>query len=349
MTAPIPARRKSRFWLYAPFVLLALIAAGWSGFWFYVQGRVTETLDNALAREAQAGRSWTCADRSVGGYPFRIEVRCASLTLTSTRWGDLVSVQTGPSVAVGQIYTPGLAIVQVTGPLQASLPEGRKLNLGWKQFEASAALTLSGFERLSLVMAEPNGVLTAPGKADETWRAAQFELHARRNPTRPATDQATDIAVSTKGSVLPGLDALIGNAEPGDLDLQATVTQSVAFRRGFNPDALETWRAAGGLIELTKLATTKGTARIEASGRILLDPAHRVSGQVNAAVAGIERIGGIQVGGLMAGLGGLLGGRQPQAGATPGLVSIPPLVLRDGRLYIGPLRVPGINAVQPLY
>lgn len=348
MTAPIPVRRRSRFWLYAPFVLLVLIAAGWSGFWFYVQGQVTQTLDNALAREAQAGRTWTCADRSVGGYPFRIEVRCSSLTLTSSRWGDAVNVQTGPSVAIGQIYTPGLAILQVTGPLHANLPESRKLNLGWKQFEASVALTLSGFERLSMVMAEPNAVLSLPGSADETWRASEIEVHLRRNPARPVTDNVMDIAISARGSVLPRLDELLGNTQPGDLDLQASVTQSVAFRRGFNPDALETWRAAGGQVELAKLTSVKGAVRAEASGRLMLDSAHRVAGEINAAVAGIERIGGVQVGGLMSGLGGLFGNRQSQASTTPGLTPVPPLVLRDGRFYLGPLRLP-LQPLQPLY
>lgn len=347
MTAPIPVRRRSRFWLYAPFVLLVLAAAGWSAFWFYAQGRVTQTLDNALAREAQAGRTWTCADRSIGGFPFRIEVRCASLTLTSTRWGDAVQVQTGPGVAVGQIYTPGRAILQVTGPLQASLPESRKLNLAWNQFEASVALSLNGLERLSMVMTGPNAVVTVPGQTDEAWRADQLEVHLRRNPTRPETEHVADIYVTAKRAVLPGLDALLGNAEPGDLDVQASVSQSVAFRRGFNPDALETWRAAGGQLELTKLSTTKGSVRAEASGRLMLDQAHRVAGQINAAVAGIERIGGVQVGGLMSGLGGLLGGK-PQADGTPGLTPIPPLVLRDGRFYLGPLRLP-LLPLQPLY
>lgn len=347
MTDLALTRRRSRFWLYAPFVLLILAAAGWSGFWFYVQGQVTGTLDSALAREAQAGRTWTCADRSVAGYPFRIEVRCSSLTLTSSRWGDTVSVRTGPSVAVGQIYTPGLAILEVTGPLQATLPEERKLDLGWSRFEASIALRLDGFERLSVVMAEPNGVLSAPGRENQIWRAAQFEAHVRRNPTRPEADRATDIAISAKGSVLPELDAFIGTTEPGDLDLQATVTQSIAFRRGFNPDALETWRAAGGQLELTRLVTTKGKARVEASGRLLLDQAHRVAGQVNASVAGIDRIGGMQIGGLMGGLGGLFGG-QAQAGGTPGMTPLPPLVLREGRFYLGPLRLP-VQPLQPLY
>ncbi len=347
MTDLAPTRRRSRLWLYAPFILFVLIAAGWSVFWFYVQGQVTRTIDNALAREVQAGRSWTCANRSVGGFPFRVEVRCSSLELTSTRWGEAVKVRAGPSVAVGQIYTPGHAILEVAGPLQADLPESRKLDLAWNRFEASVALRLDGFERLSMVMAEPSGVLSAPGRENEVWRASQVEAHVRRNPTREAAEQAADIAISAKGSVLPQLDALLGTTEPGDLDLQATVTQSLAFRRGFNPDALETWRVAGGQFEVARLVLTKGPARAEASGRLLLDQAHRAAGQINASVSGIERVGGIQIGGLMGGLGSLFGS-QAQAGAAPGMLALPPLVLREGRFHLGPLRLP-LQPLQPLY
>lgn len=350
MTDLPSARRRSRFWLYAPFVLLGLLAVAWSGFWFFVKGRVAEGLDRIVAREAQMGRTWTCADRSVGGYPFRIEIRCGSLTLTSTRWGDAVRVQTGPSVGIGQVYTPGLVLLQVTGPLQAVLPEGRKLDLGWTGLEASLALNGREPERLSLVMSEPNATLTAPGAANETWRASRFEAHLRRNPTRPAQEQVADLALSVKASVLPALDTLLGITEPGDVDLQASVTQSLAFRGGFNPDTLEAWRNAGGQVELTRLVTTKGSARVESSGRLLLDQTHRVSGQIDAAIAGIDRIGGIRVGGIAAGLGGLLGGRQVSAGAgaTPGLTPLPPVVLREGRVYLGPIRLP-LQPLTPLY
>ncbi len=350
MTDLAPARRRrGRFWLYAPFGLLALVAVAWSGFWVFVKGKVETTLDSAMAREAGNGRNWVCAERSVGGFPFRIEVRCGALTLTSSRWGEAVRLQTGPSVAVGQIYTPGLVIMQVTGPLQASLPEGRKLDLAWTRLEASIAAAGLTLDRFALVVTGPNGTLTTPGRADETWRAAQFEAHLRRNPARPASDQAVDLALSAKGAVLPGLDALLGSSDAGDLDLQASLTQSLGFRAGFNPDALEAWRSAGGQLEIIRLVTTRGPARLEASGRLLLDQTHRISGQLQAAIAGVDRIAGIRIGGIAAGLGSLFGGRQaaPAPGA-PGLTPLPPLVLREGRVYLGPLRLP-LEPLAPLY
>ena len=350
MTDIAPARRNSRFWLYAPFVLLALLAFAWVGFWFYVRGRVAEAVDAALLREAGQGRSWTCTDRTLGGFPFRVELRCGSLALTSARWGDTVRIQTGPSVAVGQIYSPGLVIVEVTGPLQATLPEGRTLDLGWTRFEASLQHSLTEPERLSLVMIQPDAVLKSPGQADESWRAGELQLHLRRNPARPAADQAVDIALNTKASVLPAIDALLGTTEPGDVDLQATVTQTKAFRAGFNPDALETWRSAGGQVDLTRLVSTKGTARVEATGQLLLDQTHRISGRIEAALAGIKQVAGIPLGGLASGLGGLLGGRLSAQlpGAAPGLTPLPPLVLREGRVYLGPIRLP-LQPLPPLY
>ena len=72
--ADVLQTRQSRFWLFAPFALLALVAVGWSVAWFVIRQRTAEGLDLWLAHEAAAGRAWTCADRAVGGYPFRIEI-----------------------------------------------------------------------------------------------------------------------------------------------------------------------------------------------------------------------------------------------------------------------------------
>lgn len=346
MTDTTPRRRGSRAWLYAPFMALALAAAAWTGFWFVVRARVVDAVDTALAKEAGLGRSWTCTDRTVAGFPFRVELRCASLALSSARWGETVRVQTGPAVAVGQIYTPSLVIAQITGPLQATLPEGRKLDLAWTRLEASLTHNAGDPERLSLVVAGPSASLTAPGLTTESWRATSLEAHLRRNPTRPAADQAVDLAIAAKGSILPALDALMGTDEPGDVDIQATVTQTEAFRIGLNPDALEAWRNATGQIELTRLVSIKGPARIEATGQFLLDQTHRPAGQLQASLAGIRQIAGIPVGGIAAGLGGLLGGRLSAQlpGVAPGLTALPPIVLREGRVYLGPIRLP----LQPL-
>ncbi|MCU4178408.1 DUF2125 domain-containing protein [Bosea sp. BH3] len=346
MTAPLPTRRHSRFWLYGPFLMLVVLAAGWSAFWFYARGRAAEAIDAALAREVTRGRTWTCADRTITGFPFRIELRCSALGLTSTRWGDAVRVETGPALAVGQIYSPGLVIFEVSSPARATLPEGRNLEITWKSLEAS--LGWRHPERFALVASEANGTLTTPGANPETWRAATLEAHLRHNPTRPPADQAVDIALTAKGTVLPVIDALLGTTDTGDIDLQATVTQAENFRRGFNPDTLEGWRNANGTLELTRIVSTKGKARVEGSGELVLDPMHRVAGDLRLAAAGIEQIGGLRIGNLLGGLGGLLGGGRGNAAAAPGLTTLPTVVLRDGRVFIGPFRLP-VQPLQPLY
>lgn len=346
MTDPLPTRRRSRFWLYGPFMLLVVLAAAWSAFWFYARDRIATEIDIALAREAERGRTWTCTDRSIGGFPFRIELRCNTLALTSTRWGDAVRVETGPAVAVGQIYSPSLVIFEVSSPAKATLPEGRTLDLTWKNLDAS--LAWRNPERFALVASEPRGVLTTPGLTTETWGAATLEAHLRRNPTRPATEQAVDIAISAKGTILPPIDALLGNTDTGEIDLQATLTQAESFRKGFNPDALESWRAANGSFELTRLVSTKGKARVDGSGQLQLDPLHRVAGDLQLAAAGIEQIGGLRIGNLLGGLGGFLGGRGNNAGTAPGLTTLPPVSLREGRVFIGPFRLP-LQPLPPLY
>ncbi|WP_186419147.1 DUF2125 domain-containing protein [Bosea sp. CS1GBMeth4] len=347
-----PTRRHGRVWLYAPFALLALLAAGWSGIWGFARSKVDQELDAGIAREARAGRNWTCRERSVGGYPFRIEVRCASLTLTSSRWGDEVKVDAGPAVAVAQVWTPGHIILQMTGPMLANLPQGRKAALDWKEFAASLRLSGLAFERFSLVLDEPVLTVTEPGQAAaETWRASAAEAHLRPNPQRFASDGTVDLAVNARGGVLPALEALIGNGQAADLDLQASLSGAPAFRRGFNPDALEAWRTAGGGLEVARLAVVKGPTRLEATGRIALDETHRPSGRIDAAVAGIDRIAGVKVGGLTAGLGALFGGRAgdgAQGNAAAGLAPLPPIVLREGRVFLGPLRLP-LQPLLPLY
>ena len=102
-------------------------------------------------------------------------MRCDSLTLTSTRWGEAVRVETGPTLAVGQIYSPGLVIVEATSPARVTLPEGRILDITWKQLDSSLAWREP--QRFALVAAEPKITLTTPGQAAETWRSATLEAH----------------------------------------------------------------------------------------------------------------------------------------------------------------------------
>src|SRR5439155_22519914 len=70
-----PAVPRRRWMLFAPFLVVVVLAAGWSALWFYAAGRAEADLAAWRESERQAGRTQHCASQSIGGYPFRIEFR----------------------------------------------------------------------------------------------------------------------------------------------------------------------------------------------------------------------------------------------------------------------------------
>ncbi|MGB6433897.1 MAG: DUF2125 domain-containing protein, partial [Bradyrhizobium sp.] len=90
MTLPTDTpRRRSRWPLFLMPILLLIAAAAWSVFWFYAASQAEVKADAWRAQEANSGRSYDCAKQSIGGFPFRLEVRCegARVTLTSQTAG----------------------------------------------------------------------------------------------------------------------------------------------------------------------------------------------------------------------------------------------------------------------
>jgi hypothetical protein len=354
MTDDTPAlpRRHSRFWLFAPFVLFAFAVAGWSTAWVLIRNETSRALDGWLAAEAAHGRQWTCVDRAVGGFPFRIEVSCDALSLQ--RPDSRLAL--GAVTAVAQVYRPRHIIAHVAGPLRAS--DGQIGVEGtWRLLEASIRTAPGGLQRASLVVDEPSLRVTGATPADFALSARRLETHLRPNPTRSA-EGAYDWTLGLAGFALPALDSLIGGTEPADLDLQITATEARDLRARPWREELERWRAAGGRLEATSLALVKGARRIEGKGAFGLDEAHRPQGRAELAAVGLEGLLGTFVGarsGATAALLGALTGK-PVAEPAPaesgvgksGLKPLPPLRLAEGRIYVGPLALPGIR-LAPLY
>ena len=119
-----PAAARRRRWpLFLPFALLLLLAAVWTAVWFYAAARAQAEIAVWRERERQAGRAQDCASQSIGGYPFRIEVRCggASFELKGT---PTLQLKLPLAVVAVQVYDPKLVIGEFTGPLEISEPGG---------------------------------------------------------------------------------------------------------------------------------------------------------------------------------------------------------------------------------
>jgi hypothetical protein len=344
-------RRRGRFWLFAPFVLLGLAAAGWSAAWVVIRERTTGAIDGWLASEAALGRQWACPNRTVGGFPFRIEVRCDSLSLQ--RPDSRLTL--GPVTALAQVYRPRHIIAHLGGPFRAS--DGRTdVEGSWSLLQASVRLD-EGLQRASVAIEGPAFRVTGAPPGDLALSAQRLETHLRPNPRR-GDEGAYDWTLNVARLALPGLDTLIGGTEPADVDLQLTATQARDIRARPWADELERWREAGGRLEVSHAALAKGGRRIEGTGQFGLDDAHRPQGRAELAAAGIEGLLGSFIGpraGATAALLGALTGRSinpaPPAGGGPGksgLTPLPPLRIEDGRVHVGPLPIPGVR-LGPLY
>jgi hypothetical protein len=75
MTMTDPARKRANpFWLWAPYVVVALVFAGWTGVWFEIRNQVATAMDQAASQAKQQGLDLGWKDRTIGGYPFRIMI-----------------------------------------------------------------------------------------------------------------------------------------------------------------------------------------------------------------------------------------------------------------------------------
>ncbi|GJE13070.1 MULTISPECIES: DUF2125 domain-containing protein [Methylobacterium] len=354
--SPGSGARRSRLGLFLPYVLLAIVVVGWSAAWFWIRARTADEIDGWIAREAAAGRTWTCADRSLGGYPFRIELRCSAVTLERVDG----RFRLGPSTAVAQIYQPRLVVFESAGPFHVEQGDLTG-DASWKAFQGSFHGAAEGFTRASAVIDAPNVTVTGAEPGPIAVSGRHLEVHARPAPGRYEAAGAVDVSLRLVQAASPQLDALTATRDPADLALDATLTQATVLRTGTVARELERWRQAGGALDLTALSLAKGAQRVQAKGTLALDNAHRPAGQIDLRAAGVDALIGSIVGqrfgserGALVGqlVGGLLGlGRRPDAEAstdTTPLKALPPLRLVDGKLVFSGFPIPNVS-VPALY
>lgn len=361
---PIPggpaARPRRRIGLFLPFILLGALVLAWTVGWFVIRAKAASEMDAWLAREAQAGRDWTCADRSITGFPFRLELRCASVRFARSDG----TFTLGPVTALVQIYDPRHVLLQAAGPFKVQQGDVGA-DVTWTSLAASFHGASDGFTRASLVVEGPKGRVTAPDPGPIDFAASHLELHARPTPGRFATDGAVDVSLRLAKGAIPRLDALSGSADPADIDLDATIEQAAVLRTGTVARELEKWRQAQGRLDVTRLAIAKGERRLQAKGAVGLDGQHRPEGRFELRALGLEALIGQVMGqrfgadkGALIGniVGQFLGGlRRKEDGDASGaetgpdaLKPLPTLKLGDGRLMLGPFAVPNV-ALPPLY
>lgn len=336
--------RRSRKGLYIPITLFGLVCAGWGGFWFFARSQTMSIMDAWIAREARLGRVWTCPDRAVGGFPFRIELSCIKPTFASSEPARAGSGSLGGLAVTARAVDPRQVIAVFASPLVWQSPAGETVEIAFENGRAAYRGTPSAMELLSLEFARPS-LTVANTSGRQTITSDRTEFHLRR---APGADPATDVALISNGIRSEAFDVLTGDTTPGVIDFRTQVTRYAPAPIRDWRETLENWRRADGEAKIEKLSLTKGALALNLSGVLRLDELRRPEGEISGTAQGINalmRAFGIDMGGGAGGLlGALLGGGRPNNALARAL----PFSLRfdQGRMYIGP--VPGPR-LRPLY
>jgi hypothetical protein len=322
--------------------LVALVLA-WSAFWKIASSATNAALDDWFAAERAAGRVWSCAERSIGGFPFRIAVRCAQPTFSGVVARARVTGSTGDIIAAAHVTDPNLILAEIASPLRVEGPlERGSLALEWRELHVGYRSRDGAPQLGSLDIVAPRlKIIQGPTNLDLS--ADTLDLTVGPEPS-----QATDgvMTLSIKGAVVPLLDGVTRENAPLDLAILATVGKIDAFSHPSGGPPAERWRRAGGNLRLTRTRVTKGGLVIDATGALDLDDAHRPRGNIDIAADGLspllDRFG---VPASVLAIGSLLSGGNKNDGRPNGARLS--LSLRDGRASLGPIRLP--VAIAPLY
>lgn len=275
--------------------LFFLLAAGWSGFWFYAASQIDTQFEGWRAREAKAGRIYECAKRSVGGFPFRMEVRCENplVTLTSQTSQQVadarLTARLKEILVVAQIYDPTKIIAEFTGPaMVAAGGTEPQFGANWTLGQASVAGLPIAPQRISMAFDNPtldrlNGAVPAP-----LLRASHLELHMRLLEGSLSDNPVLDTAFQLTGGSLQGLHPIL--AEPFDADIRAQLRGLKDFSPKPWPQRFREIQAANGRVDFTQSRVQQGDVIAVAAGSLAITPDGYLDGELTMTVAGMEKI-----------------------------------------------------------
>jgi hypothetical protein len=269
------------------FVVLAVIA-GWSAFWKFASGRAETAIDGWRAREAAAGRIYTCGSQAIGGYPFRIEVNCDHASALFQSNQPPVEIKTESLLVAAQVYQPGLLISEFHGPLTAGEPgKPAEITADWKLAQSSVRGTPAAPERVSLVFDQPMVDRMDGATRQNLLRAKHIEVHGRIAEGSAASKPVIEIALQLDHATAPALHPAAAQPIDGDI---------TALLRGLNDFSPKPWPArfreiqeAGGRIDITKARVQQGDILATGSGALSINANGRLEGELRIIMAGVDQ------------------------------------------------------------
>ncbi len=265
-----PPDRPRRLGLYGPYIALAIAVTVWSGAWWTARQTVIQHMDDQVSRFRAAGYDLSWTQRTVSGYPFRLDVVLTRFKgVAPSGWG----LSSERLEAEAYMHAPDHWVFAAPQGLSLLRPKSGAVEVTGSTLHASLhglemrppSLSLEG---INLHFKTPSGV-----QPFALTSADKVEFHLRPGPDR----QGAVLFRLTNGSL--GLSA---EGRPVGLQLEAILSRADALQGPGLAKAFRAWTLAGGRATLKVARATVGDAMIATStGDLSLTPDGYLSGQLD--------------------------------------------------------------------
>lgn len=263
-------RYSSRLFLYAPFVILLVIAAAAMLRWRQLASEWETTLRAAnRGEEIAPGVTLRFASETIGGLPFNLDVVFDKLVLAVHSTRGPISLESEHFAIHALTYGRAQQIFEAAGTQI----------LTWTDTEGKVHrfVFVPGTMRASAI--ENNGRLSRfdldlNAFGSQTLSGARAQLHMRAEPDLlDFVVRADGLRLSSTTASVPHLE-FEGQMTPS-IPLSALLSGHDEWRR-----ALGGWRAAHGLFRIGGFDIAMEDSRLSARGTLALDDRNRLSGEV---------------------------------------------------------------------
>lgn len=330
-------------------------AAVLSATWFYMASRIEKSLSQTLEREAAAGRQWTCKERTLNGFPIAFRLRCTGLELKAVRNANTQSGKLAAITAKFNILSPGFVRIEAIGPgnlIQSqgsdpSLQASKSADANWNSLRLDIGLSM--LKPHTMRLASQNAKISIARinalPADLTISDVRIDLELQPGKS-PFLDLHYNAAIQQL--VSPELDSFVADDTPAGVFWSGTLSNlNLLQKNGTSPpQMIEAWSRGGGKLIIEDFAILKTNFQFATSGEVILDNNGFPEGRLTVGASGISglmRRFGVSPGAVA--IEGMLGRwtKKRTGNASPVLADRPPalpvpIVLRNGRLFIGPVQ-----------
>lgn len=326
-------------------IAVCAAAAGWSGLWFFAASRINMALEAALARESELGRQWTCRELTRSGFPFSLNFRCTGLTFKTKQGGQSTTGSLAFVNASFSVFQPGRISADFSSPALFSTERtGIEGEVKWNKLSIIAGLQSFRPQRLHLSSDDVAANMKAVGQQN-VYRAASLEvwvnqLDSLRDPSVPAIE----VTARVRQLIIPQLDTFTEDDSPALIELKGAITKPAELlRKGATAsERVDNWAVAGGVMDIQDFALLKKVFQFSMQGSVSVDRAGFPEGRLAVGASGVSsllrRFGVPQASLAIEGALGRLARRRPNArDDRPPQLPVP-LILRNGRVYFGPVQ-----------